>query len=202
MTYYGYEFIRESDLAHHGIKGQKWGVRRFQNEDGTWTATGRKRYSSEELRTAAKQVQEYNAGKLKNQQQMSTEKRQADAKYDREGRKLRAAQAKIAPKDYDKAWDKLGKDLDRAHNEADKRQAEHDKRLASDLKKKYGIDVNESLKAINQNPLKTALALAGKGKASNVVSSHGDRALNQIKSRALDGDGLTSQGSRRTRVIH
>ena len=25
-------------LMHYGIKGQKWGVRRFQNEDGTWTA--------------------------------------------------------------------------------------------------------------------------------------------------------------------
>ena len=30
-------------LAHHGIKGQKWGIRRFQNEDGTRTLLGKKR---------------------------------------------------------------------------------------------------------------------------------------------------------------
>lgn len=30
-------------LVHHGIKGQRWGVRRFQNEDGTRTAAGKKR---------------------------------------------------------------------------------------------------------------------------------------------------------------
>lgn len=30
-------------LAHHGIKGQKWGVRRFQNKDGSYTDEGRRR---------------------------------------------------------------------------------------------------------------------------------------------------------------
>lgn len=32
------------ELYHHGIKGQRWGVRRFQNKDGSLTAKGRKRY--------------------------------------------------------------------------------------------------------------------------------------------------------------
>lgn len=32
-------------LAHHGILGQKWGVRRFQNKDGSYTSAGKKRYS-------------------------------------------------------------------------------------------------------------------------------------------------------------
>lgn len=31
-------------LAHHGIKGQRWGVRRYQNPDGTLTEAGKKRY--------------------------------------------------------------------------------------------------------------------------------------------------------------
>lgn len=31
-------------LCHHGILGQRWGVRRFQNADGSYTAAGRSRY--------------------------------------------------------------------------------------------------------------------------------------------------------------
>ena len=34
----------ENELYHHGIKGQKWGVRRYQNPDGSLTPEGRKRY--------------------------------------------------------------------------------------------------------------------------------------------------------------
>lgn len=30
-------------LVHHGIKGQKWGIRRYQNEDGSLTVAGKKR---------------------------------------------------------------------------------------------------------------------------------------------------------------
>ena len=32
-------------LAHWGIKGMKWGVRRYQNKDGSLTQAGKKRYS-------------------------------------------------------------------------------------------------------------------------------------------------------------
>ena len=35
-----------SDLRHHGIKGQKWGVRRFQNDDGSLTPIGKLRYGT------------------------------------------------------------------------------------------------------------------------------------------------------------
>lgn len=37
------------EMYHHGIKGQKWGVRRYQNDDGTLTEAGKKRYAREEL---------------------------------------------------------------------------------------------------------------------------------------------------------
>lgn len=36
-------------LVHHGILGQKWGVRRYQNKDGSLTSAGSKRYSAEVL---------------------------------------------------------------------------------------------------------------------------------------------------------
>ena len=34
----------DNELYHHGIKGQKWGIRRFQNEDGSLTPEGERRY--------------------------------------------------------------------------------------------------------------------------------------------------------------
>ena len=40
MWEYNYNY-----LAHHGIKGQRWGVRRFQNKDGTLTEAGKRRRS-------------------------------------------------------------------------------------------------------------------------------------------------------------
>lgn len=38
-------------IAHHGIKGQKWGVRRYQNPDGSLTSEGYKHYGYEQYRS-------------------------------------------------------------------------------------------------------------------------------------------------------
>lgn len=41
------ELVNSEELYHHGIKGQKWGVRRFQDKDGSLTPAGKERYYAE-----------------------------------------------------------------------------------------------------------------------------------------------------------
>lgn len=38
------DFVEYSELYHHGIKGMRWGIRRYQNADGTLTPEGKRRY--------------------------------------------------------------------------------------------------------------------------------------------------------------
>lgn len=51
-TFYIYK--QSNDLIHYGILGMKWGVRKYQNKDGSLTNAGKNRYGSKSLKTSYK----------------------------------------------------------------------------------------------------------------------------------------------------
>ena len=56
-----YEGYDENSLEHHGVLGMKWGVRRYQNPDGSLTNEGKKRYyaNSSNTKKQAKGIKRY-----------------------------------------------------------------------------------------------------------------------------------------------
>lgn len=70
-----------NELYHHGIKGMKWGRRRYQNADGSLTPAGRKRYSGGGISGAIRNKQYSNAERdlasvKKQQRQVDSELRE------------------------------------------------------------------------------------------------------------------------------
>lgn len=54
-------YLTKDELYHHGIQGQKWGIRRYQNEDGSLTPEGEKRYNklAGKIEKQAKKIEKY-----------------------------------------------------------------------------------------------------------------------------------------------
>lgn len=81
-------------LAHHGIKGQKWGVRRFQNPDGSLTEAGKKRQAKEDAWRTKK------AAKLTSAYNRQTER--AEQRYGKHVTKMSKKELKLINKQMDK----------------------------------------------------------------------------------------------------
>ena len=115
MTYYIGMIECSPDLYHHGITGQKWGVRRFQNEDGSLTGAGEKRYGSLKgsLRRGMAKVYSVN-----------------EKHYSKRGNKIMANANKMAKEQMLKKADEADKEKQRLKNDP-----EHQKKVAERRKK-------------------------------------------------------------------
>lgn len=60
-----------NELYHHGIKGMRWGVRRYQNPDGTLTAAGKRREQANNDHAARKEATRQRDWNAKNASQLS-----------------------------------------------------------------------------------------------------------------------------------
>ena len=74
-------YISSSDLYHHGILGMKWGVRRYQNADGSLTAAGKSRYHVQEGKHGKTEIVDRYGTKMKGRDRRYIEKQmKADLK--------------------------------------------------------------------------------------------------------------------------
>lgn len=66
-------FISDSELLHYGIKGMRWGIRRYQNPDGSLTPAGRKRLEKADIKWAKKKTDKITAkAKKASQKELDT----------------------------------------------------------------------------------------------------------------------------------
>lgn len=108
-----YIITRDSSdyLQHHGIKGQKWGVRRFENEDGTLTPEGKERYrySAEEYEKAGdKRLKKYNDATSKYSQDECYDYLSDEPRMGKLIKEIRSA-TKLADDKYSVSYDELKK---------------------------------------------------------------------------------------------
>ena len=136
-----------NELYHHGIKGQKWGVRRYRNEDGTLTPAGQKRYGS----MTGKRLHRTLKREFRNQRAKVygfSNRWMSDKEIGEHGTQVREKYNKETKKNLEK-WQRDAKKLDSkltanvnsgkmSIEEYDRRIEAHNKRKPPSLTKKYG----------------------------------------------------------------
>lgn len=168
MEVWHYNYMSSYDeLYHHGIKGMRWGVRRFQNEDGTLTAQGRQRYKDYRSdQSTRRSLTRHVAADKKNLKARGEAMNEVTKNYNDAQEQMRKASSKvfISRKKRQELVDEAAANLTKAGEELEKRRADLNRaeriynkdaealfKHVDDMTKKYG---SENVKSLDTKKVK------------------------------------------------
>ena len=134
------DYLVCKELYHHGIKGQKWGIRRFQNEDGSLNEEGKRKYYSnpnklhKDRRKEVKRVRAKQSNWSNQWMTSNTIGPNSESAYKKE---LNEYNEKRKP--IDKAWKKLDADYNSGKIDLDQYEQISSKLVKEDISLDYGF---------------------------------------------------------------
>lgn len=128
--------MEDEVLVHHGIKGQKWGIRRFQNADGSLTAAGRRHYGTG--KTAGSQYPSYD------EMQQTVKQKSMEKAYDKA---LNRKDKSTSANDFKNAADQTRNAINSAKNSY--QDAKRDSQPKPDVSKMSNKELQDAITRMN-----------------------------------------------------
>lgn len=166
------------ELYHYGILGQRWGVRHYQNPDGTLTAEGKIRYKQEVRKMAQKDAQRWSDAKVAYGEGAGTRRKLIDKEISQ----------KKKDKEYSKAYEEASKHVD----------INRSLRKAESLHRNSGLFVHGRYLAERGENAVTSLA---RGVGSGLLAGAGTyMTISGVLSSDI-GKNLIKEGARETEIV-
>lgn len=110
------EGFKKEDIQHWGIKGMKWGVRRYQNPDGTLTPEGKRRYSNPDGSLNAKGYKKLDVKTYERAREAEEHRNQLENKYNQlkksiPGLKFQGSKLRVEKDGVDIQLDSSGRNM-------------------------------------------------------------------------------------------
>lgn len=179
-----YYFTGSPDyLEHHGILGMKWGVRRFQNPDGSLTPEGRARYGDVLTKKQMKNyIREYNLRTGSNKEiNKNTVFKTPNGMYDYKGRKLRNADVEVENPTEEKKTSSESKPGDKKRMTDDELRAANERMRLEEEYLKHIANLNPKKVSLGQqftnnlkNELMSSIPKGIAGMIENAIKNAGN----------------------------